>query len=212
MMTAGRRLFAAAYDCLTAPAERGWLGQRRERLLAKACGTVLEIGSGTGANLPHYQDVGDVRRIILAEPDPFMRAKLRPKLQLVSMPVEVIAAPAESLPCPDATVDTVVSTLVLCTVADVTASLAEIRRVLRPGGRLLFLEHVRGEGHAARWQDWLEPIWRRVAAGCRPNRATVAAIEDAGFAIDELEYFRLPLPQAALMPMVQGSARKTNRG
>lgn len=197
------RFFAAAYDWLNAPAERGWLGKRRERLLASATGTVLEIGGGTGANLPHYLDV---ERVILVEPDPFMRAKLYPKLQVARMPVEVVAAPAEALPYPDSTVDTVVSTFVLCTVADVVASLAEARRVLRPGGQLLFLEHVRGEGRAARWQDWLEPLWQRLAGGCHPNRATVAAVERAGFVIDELDRFCPPLPLATLMPMVQGTA------
>jgi ubiquinone/menaquinone biosynthesis C-methylase UbiE len=206
-MTAGHRFFAAIYDWLSASAERGWLGERRERLLAPATGIVLEIGSGTGANLPHYPDV---ERIIFTEPDPFMRAKLCSKLQSASMPVEVIATPAEALPCPDSTIDMVVSTFVLCTVTDVSACLEEIRRVLRPGGRLLFLEHVRGEGRVARWQDHLVPIWRCLGGGCHPNRATVTAMQNVGFAIDELECFRPPLPQAALMPMVQGIA--TNIG
>ncbi|MGH8884011.1 MAG: class I SAM-dependent methyltransferase [Egibacteraceae bacterium] len=208
-MTTGHRWFAAAYDWLGAPLERGWLGERRERLLACATGAVLEIGAGTGANLPHYRGVA---RVVLAEPDPFMRAKLHPKLQAASVPVEVIPNPAEALGCPDSSVDTVVSTLVLCTVADVVASLAEIRRVLRPGARLLFLEHVRGEGRAARWQDRLEPVWRRLGGGCHPNRATVEAIEDAGFVIAGLERFRPPLPQAALMPMVQGIATRAQSG
>lgn len=204
-MTASHRFFAAAYDRLTAPAERGWLGERRERLLASATGTVLEIGSGTGANLVHYRDV---ERVILVEPDPFMRARLHPKLQVARVPVEVVDAPAEALPRPDLSVDTLVATLVLCTVTDVVASLDEARRVLRPGGRLLFLEHVRGEGRAARWQDRLEWVWQRLAGGCHPNRATVAAIESAGFSLAELERFRPPLPQAALMPMVQGAATR----
>jgi ubiquinone/menaquinone biosynthesis C-methylase UbiE len=202
-MTPRHRCFAVVYDWLTAPAEGAWLGERREQLLASATGTVLEIGGGTGANLPHYRDVA---RVILIEPDPFMRAKLRPKLQAAHVPVEVLDASGEALPYPSSSVDTVVSTFVLCTVADVTTSLAEARRVLRPGGRLLFLEHVRGEGRVARWQDRLEPIWRRLAGGCHPNRATLAAIEQSGFALAELERFRLPFPPAALMPMVQGVA------
>lgn len=202
-MVTGHRFFATAYDWLSAPAERGWLGERRGKLLASATGEVLEIGGGTGANLPYYRHAS---RVILTEPDPFMRAKLRQKLQKSGSPVEVVDAPAEALPYPDSSVDHVVSTLVLCMVGDVAAALTEIRRVLRPTGRLLFLEHVRGEGRAARWQDRLEPIWRRVSGGCHPNRATVEAIEDAGFVIDGLDRFRPPIPPAALLPMVQGAA------
>jgi SAM-dependent methyltransferase len=199
----GHRLFAALYDRVIEPAERRWMEQRRAALLSGARGEVLEIGGGTGANLPHYRGVG---RVTVSEPDPFMREKLRPKLENAGVPVEVSDAGAEALPFPDDAFDTVVSTLVLCTVPDQRAALREIRRVLRPGGRLLFIEHVRGEGRAARWQDRIEPLWRRLLAGCHPNRDTVDAIEAAGFRVEPLERFLPPVPLASLTPHVQGAA------
>ncbi|MDQ4106454.1 MAG: class I SAM-dependent methyltransferase, partial [Actinomycetota bacterium] len=129
----GHRLFAALYDRLGAAAERGWLGERRARLLSEARGEVLEIGGGTGANLPYYRDA---QRVVVTEPDPFMREKLWPKLAQTDVPVEVSDAGAQRLPFADGSFDVVVSTLVLCTVPDQRAALAETRRVLRPGGRL----------------------------------------------------------------------------
>jgi ubiquinone/menaquinone biosynthesis C-methylase UbiE len=196
-------IFAALYDPMRASMERRWMGVRRRRLLAGARGAVLEIGGGTGANLAHYRDVD---RVIVAEPDPFMRKRLGQKLADARVPVEVSAAGAETLPFPDGSFDTVVSTLVLCTVPDQEAALDEIRRVLRPGGRLLFIEHVRAEGATARWQDRLEPLWGRLFGGCHPNRETVTAIEEAGFEIETFESFYPPDPLSVLIPCVQGSA------
>jgi ubiquinone/menaquinone biosynthesis C-methylase UbiE len=202
-MEDGHPIFAALYDPVGASAERRWMGGRRRRLLAGARGAVLEIGGGTGANLAHYRDVD---RVTIAEPDPFMRNKIGPKLVDARVPVEVASAGAEALPFPDGSFDTVVSTLVLCTVPDQEAALDEVRRVLRPGGRLLFIEHVRATGSAARWQDRLEPLWRRLLGGCHPNRDTVAAIEEAGFEIETFESFYPPDPLSVLTPHVQGSA------
>ena len=199
----GHPIFATLYDPMAASAERRWMGERRRRLLAGARGAVLEIGGGTGANLPHYRDVD---RVVVAEPDPFMRRRLGQKLAEARVPVEVLEAGAEALPFPDGSFDTVVSTLVLCTVPNQEAALGEVRRVLRPGGRLLIIEHVRAAGSAARWQDWLEPLWRRLLGGCHPNRDTVAAMEEAGFEMEALESFRRPDPLSVLMPYVQGSA------
>ncbi|MDP8944507.1 MAG: methyltransferase domain-containing protein [Actinomycetota bacterium] len=110
------------------------------------------------------------------------------------------------MPFPDGSFDTVVSTLVLCTVPDQEAALDEVRRVLRPGGRLLFIEHVRAAEPMARWQDRLEPLWRRLLGGCHPNRDTVAAIEEAGFEIEMFESFYPSDPLSGLTPHVQGSA------
>ncbi len=204
-MSRGHRIFAAVYDRLNAAAERGWLGKRRHDLLAHARGEVLEIGGGTGANLRHYRDVD---RVVVTEPDPAMRARLPRRLSQTEVPVEVSDAAAEHLPFPDASFDTVVSTLVLCSVDDPAAALREVWRVLRPGGSLLFVEHVRGEGRKARWQDRVTPVWRIVGAGCHPNRATVAAIEAAGFEVDELESFE-PRPSPPIIrPFVQGIARR----
>jgi ubiquinone/menaquinone biosynthesis C-methylase UbiE len=199
----GHPIFAALYDRLGEAMERGWMGERRARLLAGANGAVLEIGGGTGANLPHYRGV---ERVIVSEPDPFMRKRLRPKLGAARVPVAVSEAGAEALPFPDGSFDTVVSTLVLCTVPDQGAALDEIRRVLRPGGRLLFIEHVRAEGPVARWQDRIEPLWGRLLGGCHPNRDTLTAIEAAGFEIDRLEEFYPPVFLSRLTPHVQGYA------
>jgi ubiquinone/menaquinone biosynthesis C-methylase UbiE len=199
----GHPIFAALYDPLGVFMERGWMGERRARLLSEARGAVLEIGGGTGANLTYYHDVD---RVTVVEPDPHMRKKLRPKAVTASVPIEVSAAGAEALPLPDASVDTVVSTLVLCTVPDQARALGEIRRVLRPGGRLLFVEHVRAAGKWARWQDRIEPLWGLLLGGCHPNRDTVSAIEEAGFEIEALDAFYPPVLLSRLTPHVQGSA------
>lgn len=199
----GHRLFAALYDRLNAAAERGWMGERRAGLLSGARGEVLEIGGGTGANLPHYRAA---ERVVVTEPDPFMRDKLRSKISQTQVPFEVSDAGAQDLPFADGSFDVVVSTLVLCTVPDQRAALAEIRRVLRPGGAFLFMEHVRSSGKAARWQDRIEPFWTKLFAGCHPNRDTVAAIEAAGFRLEDLERFNPPAPLSALIPHVQGLA------
>ncbi len=179
------------------------MGGRRERLLAGTRGAVLEVGGGTGANLPHYPDVD---RVIVTEPDPFMRKRLCRKRTSARFPVEVSEAGAEALPFPDGSFATVVSTLVLCTVSDQASALREIRRVLGPGGRLLFIEHVRATGSMARWQDHVEPLWGRLLGGCHPNRDTVAAIAEAGFEIETIERFHPPVLLSGLTPHVQGSA------
>ncbi len=205
----GHRLFAALYDRLGAAAERAYMGERRARLLSEARGAVLEIGGGTGANLPYYRNL---ERLVVSEPDPYMREKLRPRLAEARVPVEVSDADAQALPFADGSFDAVVATLVLCTVPDQRAALAEVRRVLRPGGGLLFIEHVRAEGGTARWQDRIEPLWRRLLAGCHPNRDTVAAIEETGFRVVSLERFNPPVPLAGFTPHVQGAAEAPAAG
>lgn len=202
-MSEGHPIFAALYDRLNGAMERSWMGERRARLLAGARGAVLEIGGGTGANLPHYRNV---ERVTVSEPDPYMRERLLPKLETALVPVEVSEAGAQALAFPDGSFDTVVSTLVLCTVPDQGAALDEVSRVLRPGGRLLFIEHVRAGGSTARWQDRIEPLWGRFLGGCHPNRDTVAAIEAAGFELETLERFHPPVPLSRLTPYIQGCA------
>lgn len=199
----GHPIFAALYDPLGGAAERGWMGRRRSGLLAGASGSVLEIGGGTGANLAHYRGAA---RVTVAEPDPFMRERLRRKLGAARVPVGVSEAGAEALPFPDESFDAVVSTLVLCTVVDQGAALAEVRRVLRPGGRLLFIEHVRGEGLVAGVQDRILPVWGCLFAGCHPNRDTLGSIREAGFEIPAPERFLPPGPFTGLVPHVQGVA------
>lgn len=200
---AEHRLMAAAYDRVMSVVERGGLGERRRRLLARAWGRVLEIGAGTGANLAHYRDAAEV---VALEPDLAMADRLRAKVGRAAVPVEVVVDDAQHLPFPDHSFDTVVSTLVLCTVRDPGRALAEARRVLAPGGRLLFLEHVSGTGWTARTQRLLGPLWQRVAGGCHLDRDTVRAIKDAGFVIDDLERFPMPKAPAFVRPAIMGVA------
>src|SRR5690349_236003 len=181
----GGRLFAAVYDRMSKGAEEAGLSDMRARVLAKAQGATLELGAGTGANLQHYPDT--VTELVLTEPSEHMARRLRDKLAASGRGAEVVVAPAERLPFEDALFDTVAGTLVLCTADDAAAALREAVRVLRPGGQLLFLEHVRADDAGlARWQDRLEGVWGFVAAGCHPNRDTLAAIEAAGLTVDEL--------------------------
>jgi ubiquinone/menaquinone biosynthesis C-methylase UbiE len=176
-------VFAAAYDPFLAAAERAGMHRHRHDLLAHARGRTLEIGAGTGLNLAHYpRDLDD---LVVAEPDPSMRGRLQDRVRRTGSRARVIAAPAERLPVENATVDTVVSTLVLCTVNDLEFALGEIRRVLAPDGQLLLIEHVRsGSPRLARWQDRLATPWRHFAEGCCCNRATEQAIGHAGFDLD----------------------------
>jgi SAM-dependent methyltransferase len=197
------RLFAALYDRMTAALEEGMLAERRAGLLADLTGQVLDAGAGTGANLPHLRAAS---RVVAAEPDPAMRRRMAAKLADAPVPVELTGDAAEALQQPDASFDAVVFTQVLCTVADPDRALAEARRVLRPGGRLIILEHVRGNGNLARWQDRLTPLWSRLIPGCHLGRDTAAAIERAGFTIHEAELFD-PFPRwVPARPMLQAIA------
>jgi ubiquinone/menaquinone biosynthesis C-methylase UbiE len=206
----GHPVFARFYDRLFASSERAGLEQLRISLLAHATGNTLEIGAGTGLNLPHYPDTVD--SLVLAEPDPHMASKLRERLEQEGSParnVSVIEAGAEGLPFDDGTFDTVVSTLVLCTVPDPDEGIAEVRRVLAPDGAFLFMEHVRGDSSGLTWwQDRLERPWGWFAAGCHPNRPTAASIADAGFHVEQLEQTEFPKAPAIVRPLIRGIARR----
>ena len=203
----GGRLFAALYDRLTKGSEDAGLADMRARVLAKAHGATLELGAGTGANLKHYPDA--VTELVLTEPSEHMARRLRDKVAESGRPAQVVVAPAERLPFEDARFDTLVGTLVLCTADNPAAALREAARVLRPGGQLLFLEHVRAdEAGLARWQDRLEGAWGYMAAGCHPNRDTLAAIEAAGLAVDDLERGRLPKAPPLVRPLISGRATR----
>jgi len=170
------RVFAAVYDPFLAVGERVGMRAQRRELLRQAHGRTVELGSGTGLNLRHYPD--DLAELILTEPDAAMRARLERTLRRGGRDAQLLDAPAEQLPFADDSVDTVVSTLVLCTVDAPDAALREIARVLRPDGQLLFIEHVRSESpRLAAWQDRLAGPWRRFAEGCRCNRATVELMQ-----------------------------------
>jgi ubiquinone/menaquinone biosynthesis C-methylase UbiE len=176
----------------------------RRNLLAGAAGRVLEIGAGTGLNFRHYPPA--VSEVVATEPDPYMLRRARAAAAAAPVRLDVIRARAESLPLDDDGFDTAVATLVLCNVQDPPAALAELRRVLRPGGRLLFFEHVRSERPAhARWQDRLERPWGWVAGGCHPNRDTVANLERAGYSVEDLRRFPFG-PPSLTRPHVTGAA------
>ncbi len=205
-MSLWRRIVAASYDGLLSPSERHGLAALRRELLAAARGRVLELGAGTGANLDHWPR-GPVASLLLTEPDPAMARRLEARVARREAAVEVVRAPAHALPVADASVDTVVASLVLCTVPDVPAALAEVRRVLAPGGRLLFLEHVRHADPArARRQDLVTPVHRALTVGCHPNRPTPDLIAQAGFTVRELRLEHFPKAVGYLQPLVLGSA------
>ncbi|MDQ3725029.1 MAG: class I SAM-dependent methyltransferase [Actinomycetota bacterium] len=200
------RGFSALYDRGFKASEEAGLREMRRELLARARGRVLEIGAGTGLNLELYPD--SVEDLTITEPDPHMIKQLRKKLAQAARQAEVIEAGAESLPFEDNAFDTAVVTLVLCTVPDQAASLAEIRRVLAPDGQLLFLEHVRSlDPGMAKWQDRLEGPWRFLGDGCHCNRDTVSAISAAGFQLGDVERPEFPKGLPIIKPMAKGDAR-----
>jgi ubiquinone/menaquinone biosynthesis C-methylase UbiE len=178
----------------------------RRKLLAPAAGGVLEIGAGTGFNLPHYPDA--VSELVLTDQLDGMLARARKRADASGRSVTVARAAVERLPYPDASFDTVVASFVLCSVENQAAALTEIERVLRPGGRYLFLEHVRAaEPGLARTQDRIEPLWKVVSFGCHPNRETLARIE-AAFEVDEVERDSMPFGPTVVRPFVVGCATK----
>jgi ubiquinone/menaquinone biosynthesis C-methylase UbiE len=200
------RLFAAAYDRALAKTEEAGLAERRRKLLAAATGRTVELGAGTGHNLAHYPD--SVTELVLTEPDAHMARRLRARIAESGRSATVLEAPAEALPVAADSFDTAVATLVLCTVPDQAAALAEISRVLRPGGQLLFLEHVRAQDpRTAHWQDRLHRPWQFVGYGCNCNRDTLARIERSPLELGELERGRIPKAVPIVRPMIVGSAR-----
>lgn len=198
-------VFAAIYDPIVWWGEKSGMAERRRRLLASARGSVLELGAGTGLNLPHYPDALD--RLVLTEPDESMARRLERRLERLGRWGKVVRTVAESLPFEDSSFDTVISTLVLCTVQSPEGSLREIQRVLRPGGSLLFLEHVRSDDvRLARWQDRLHAPWRSFACGCHCNRETLDLIRGENFTVSEVgrgEWRRMP---PLVRPLVSGHA------
>jgi ubiquinone/menaquinone biosynthesis C-methylase UbiE len=199
------RGFTALYDRFLKGTEEAGLRRMREETLRAATGRTLDIGSGTGANLGLFPDA--VTDLVLAEPDPHMLRRLRAKVGEAGLEAQIVEAPAERLPFHDASFDTAVFTLVLCTVPDPAAALAEAARVLRPGGELLFVEHVRAEEDAlARWQDRLHGPWRFLGDGCHCNRDTAAMIEASPLQIEEVEHGRLPKAPPIVRPLIRGRA------
>ncbi|MEJ2523814.1 MAG: class I SAM-dependent methyltransferase [Gammaproteobacteria bacterium] len=166
--------------------------KQREKVVPAARGEVLEIGFGSGLNLPYY-DMDKVSRIWALEPSEGMRHLARKRLQPLRTEFEFIDLPGEEIPLADASVDTVLCTFTLCTIPDTAAALAGMRRVLRPGGRLLFCEHgLAPDEGGRRWQKRLEGPWSRIAGGCRLTRDIPALIRDGGFRIDEEDSMYVP--------------------
>jgi SAM-dependent methyltransferase len=204
------RLFAAFYDRALRASEENGLGDMRRTLLAGARGRVVEIGAGTGVNLDLYGP--GVEDLTLVEPDPHMGARLRERLEgraggVSAVPRRLCAAPAESLPFDNDAFDTAVATLVLCTVPDPAAAIGELSRVLKPGGRLLFIEHVRSpDPRTARWQDPFEKPWRFLADGCHCNRDTAAGLRASSFVVESIEDGVLPKATPIVRPLIRGTA------
>jgi len=203
-MSLRKNIFAAMYDPMSRKTEEAGLRVMRQGLLAEASGAVLEIGAGTGRNLAHYD--GNVESLVLTEPEPAMIRRLQKKAREQAPLAKILRAPAEDLPFEDDSFDTVVSTLVLCGVDDQSRSLREMRRVLRPGGQLLFLEHVRSDDPSlVRLQDrmnWLN----RLVVHCDCNRPTLATVEATGFNVSQLERSILPKAPKFAQPLIVGTA------
>jgi ubiquinone/menaquinone biosynthesis C-methylase UbiE len=200
------RVFTEVYDRSLKGTEDAGLREIRRQALSGATGRTVDLGAGTGANLPLYPAA--VTELVLVEPDPHMLKKLRERVSDSGQPTTIVQAGAEALPFEDASFDSAVFTLVLCTVPDPAAALAEAARVLRPGGTLLFVEHVRSRHPGlARWQDRLERPWRFLGDGCHCNRDTATTIGDSEFEIERLEHDRLPKSPPIVRPLLYGSAR-----
>jgi ubiquinone/menaquinone biosynthesis C-methylase UbiE len=203
-VTLRERILPALFDRLNAAFERRF-GEKRRLVLEPAAGRVLEIGAGTGWSFGHYPD--SVTEIVALEPNDGMRARGERRAAESGRPVRFVPESAEELPFEDDSFDWAVSMAVLCTVPDAARALAEIRRVLKPGGALLFVEHVRSESpRLARWQDRLERPWGIVAQGCHPNRDTVGALRAAGFKVELVERGELQLAPPIVKPYVLGRA------
>ena len=203
-MSLRRRFFALTYDRQVAKVERAGLGELRQKSLADASGRVLEVGSGTGANLPYYGP--GVESLTVTEPEPAMLRRLEQRVREQAPKAKVVRAPAEQLPFEDDGFDVAVSTLVLCGVDDQARALGELRRVLRPGGRLIFIEHVRSdEPGLARWQDRLNGLNKFVAC-CDCNRRTLDSIKAEGFEVTKVDHTELKKVPPFVRPLVVGTA------
>ena len=200
------RLFA--WGASNAPAEQL---EHRRRVLEGLSGRVIEVGAGNGLNFPHYP--ATVTEVLAVEPEAYLRGKAEEAAAKASVPVRVVDGVADSLPAEAGSFDAGVASLVLCSVPDPAVALAELRRVIRPGGELRFYEHVRAkDARHARSQDRINRLWPHFSGGCHPNRDTPASIEAAGFEIERCDRFKFKpvVGMKAIEPHVIGVARRPN--
>lgn len=203
------RFFAFIYDPMIAKTEEACLKEWREVLLKNAHGVVLEVGAGTGANLAYYTETVD--QLIISEPDEFMRKRLIEKLKDFDIKnTSIKGFGMEDIDLADNSVDCVVSTLVCCSVASPKKSLQQAYRVLKPGGQLLFMEHVAAENNPKRlkWQNRINPIWKRISGNCHTNRETEKTIIEAGFTIKDITKASMRKAPAFVRPTIRGIAIK----
>ncbi len=206
--TWGRFIFAGAYDRFLRKSEEAGLSEARKKFVSTAKGRTLEIATGTALNLPHYPAA--VTELILSEPYPHMLPLIRKKVQTLGRTAQVVEATAEKIPYPDASFDTVVASMILCTADHPDVVLKEIARVLKPGGQYLFLEHVRNpDSSIARRQDRLQPGWYLFGNGCHCNRDTIATLKQSPLEIERLDWGRIPKAWKIIEAMVTGCARPT---
>ena len=202
-------LFARLYERLSPKAEAAGQDDHRRELLADLRGRVVEVGAGNGLNFKHYPDT--VTKVVAVEPEDYLRRRATEQAERARADIEVVDGVGNRLPFDDASFDAGVASLVLCTVPDASAALAELHRVIRAGGELRFYEHVRADDERlARLQDVIVPVWRVVGGGCHPNRDTARAIETAGFTIERVRRFdfRPALVEFPVTPRILGVARR----
>jgi ubiquinone/menaquinone biosynthesis C-methylase UbiE len=205
--TRGQRFFARWYPSVMGKSEDAGQGDMRREQLAQASGRTLEIGAGNGFSVPYYTD--QVEALTLIEPNPEFRHQLRSVIAAAApSDVAILDGDVHALDFPDASFDTVTASLVFCSVTDPQQALGEVHRVLRPGGRFLFHEHVRGHGLRGVVQDLMTPLQRRLADGCRPNRDFEALLFESDLELDELVRARMPAAAPTVVPLVVGAARR----
>ena len=203
------RFFAFIYDPLIARTEAACLQDWRKTLLENAYAKVLEVGAGTGANLTFYSD--KVTQLIISEPDEFMRKKLMHKLNDTNIKkYEIKSFAMEDIDLEDNSMDCVISTLVCCSVRSPQESLKQVYRVLKSGGLFLFMEHVAAENNRGRlkWQNWINPIWKKISGNCHTNRETEKYILSAGFKIKNITKASMRKAPPFLRPTIRGVAVK----
>lgn len=175
--------FAFFYDTVMGPLEKRWIARVRKKIVSGLDGNVLEIGTGTGANFPYYSK-GKVKRVLTLEPNPYMIEQAKQRAKDVGLPVEFYQGMAETLPFKDGEFDTVVATLVLCSVSEPQKVFQEMRRVCKKGGKIVLFEHVRTESKLlAALQDVLTPAWKRLCDGCHLNRDTGRFMKESGILV-----------------------------